>query len=156
MMDAECLQDAITILPEELLAPVDALRQQKRDFWKPIAAVAASLLLVVGLYHLQPLQKTAENGAFLEDAAEGAQVEDHRGSHAEYSTNLAAYSLTAKVKKTEKDHLVVSLPNGETAKVFFDNLEELKELSPGAEITLCFDQKPKDLKQLYPNGIFIK
>ncbi len=156
MIDAERLQDAITMLPEELLAPVDALRQQKRALWRPLAAVAASLLLVVGLYHLQPGQKTAENGAFLEDAAEGAQVEDYRGNSAEHSTNLAAYSLTATVKIIEKDHLVVTLANGETAKVFVDNLEEPKELTPGAEITLCFDQKPEDLKQLYPNNIIVK
>ena len=45
MIDAERLQDAITLLPEDLLAPVDALRKRKRTFWKPIAAVAASFLL---------------------------------------------------------------------------------------------------------------
>lgn len=156
MMDAERLQDAITILPEELLAPVDALRQQKRDFWKPIAAVAASLFLVVGLYHLQPLQKTAENEAFLEDAAEGAQFEDYRGNSKEHSTTQSAYSIPATVEKTEEDHWVVILPAGEAVKVFFDNLEEPPNFSPGTEVILCFDQNPKDLKQLYPNNIIEK
>lgn len=156
MMDAERLQDAITILPEELLAPVDALRQQKRDFWKPIAAVAASLLLVVGLYHLQPLQKTAENEAFLEDAAEGALLEDYRGNSKEHSTTQSAHSITATVEKTVEDHLVVILPAGEAAKVFFDNLEDPPNFSPGTEVILCFSQIPKDCKQLYPNNIIKK
>ena len=156
MIDAEQLHDALNLLPEDLLAPVDILRQRKRTYWKPIAAAAASLLLVVGLYQLQPAQKTTENGALLEDAVEGAQVEDYRGNSAEHSTSLAVYSLTAEVKKTEKDHLVVTLPNGETAKVFFSNLEESEKFSPGTEVTLCFSQIPKDLKQLYPNNIIVK
>ena len=89
MIDAERLQDAITALPEELLTPVDALRKQKRPVWKPIATVAASLLLVVGLYQLQPEKKSAENASAPQDAALGVLTDGKEGCTEEYSASLA-------------------------------------------------------------------
>ena len=162
MIDAERLQDAISLLPEELLSPVDALRQRKRVFWKPVAAVAASLLLVVGLYQLQPAQNTSDKGSFLEDAAEHAPadrgdgyVEEYAGNSIEHSTNLSAYFLPAKITEIAEDHLVVTLPAGESAKVFFDNLEEPSSFSVGDDITLYFPETPKNPRELYPNEILI-
>ena len=162
MIDAEHLQDAIGLLPEELLAPVDVLRKQKREVWKPVVAVAASLLLVVGLYHLQPVQKTADNGSFLEDAAEHAPadrgdgyVEEYAGNSIEHSTNLSAYFLTAKITEITENYLAVTLSDGKTAKVFLDHLEKNKEFSLSNEITLLFDQEPKNRKELYPKEILI-
>ena len=163
MINAECLQDAIGLLPEDLLSPVDALRQRKKVYWKPIAAVAASLLLVVGLWRLQPAQKSADNGAFLEDATEHAPagrgdgfVEDYAGNSIEQSTTLYAYFLPAKITEIHDTYWIVTLTEGESAKVFFDNLEELEGFSLGDEITLCFPAEPKELAELYPNEIFIK
>lgn len=156
MTDAERLQDAIGLLPEELLVPVDALRRQKRFSWKPIAAVAASFLLVAGLYQLQPAQKTADAGAFLEDAAENGKAErgdGFVGSSTEYSTNPSAYCLTAKITEITEDYLVVTLSEGETAKVFLENVKNPGEFSTGEEITLLFAQEPDDHKALYPNKI---
>lgn len=161
MTDAERLQDAIGLLPEELTEPVDALRQRKRIFWKPIAAVAASFLLIVGLWQLQP-KKAAENGAFSEDAAENVladrgdgYVEEYAGSSKEHSTCSYAYSLPAKITEVHNTYLVVTLPAGESVKVFFDNLEKVQFFSLGEKITLCFAQKPENTKKLYPNEILI-
>ena len=158
MINAEHLQDAITLLPEELLAPVDALRKQKRVFWKPVAAVAASFLLVVGLWRLQPVQKSADKGSFLEDAAEPGDglVENFAGSSKEHSTALYTYSLTAEITEIAEEYWIVALTGGETAKVFFDNLEEYSGFCVGDEIHLCFPEEPKNLTQLYPTEIFIK
>ncbi len=158
MISAERLQDAIGLLPEDMLAPVDALRRKKRMVWKPVAAVAASLLLVVGLYHLQPVQKSADKGSFLEDAAEHAPADrgdGFAGSSVEHSTNLSAYFLTAKITEITENYLAVTLSDGKTAKVFFDHLEKNKEFSLGNEITLLFDQEPKTHKELYPKEILI-
>lgn len=163
MINAERLQDAIGLLPEELLSPVDALRQRKKVYWKPIVAVAASLLLVVGLWRLQPVQKSADNGFFLEDAAEHAPagrgdgfVEEFAGNSIEQSTTLHTYFLPAQITEIHDTYWVVTLPAGESAKVFFDNLEECNDFSVGDEITLCFNDEPKKPTELYPNEIFIK
>lgn len=159
MIDAERLQDAINLLPEDMLAPVDALRQKKRFYWKPVAAVAASLLLVVGLYYFQPAKKAADNGAFLEDAAEHAPADrgdGFAGSSVEHSTNLSAYFLTAKITEITEKYLAVTLSDGETAKVFFDHLEKNEEFSLGKEIILWFNQEPTELTRLYPDDITIK
>ncbi len=155
MIDTERLQDAIGLLPEELLSPVDALRQQKRFSWKPIAAIAASFLLVVGLYQLQPAKKATDNGAFLEDAAENVKADRYVGSSVEQSTNLSAYFLTAKVTEITEEYLVVTLSEGDTAKVFLENVEKPGEFSLGEEITLLFAQEPEDFTQLYPKDILI-
>ena len=158
MINAERLQDAIGLLPEELLSPVDALRQRKKVYWKPIAAVAASLLLVVGLWQLQPAQKSADKGSALEDAAERGDgfVEEFAGNSIEQSTTLSACFLPAQITEIHDTYWVVTLPAGESAKVFFDNLEECNDFSVGDEITLCFNDEPKKPTELYPNEIFLK
>ena len=157
MISAEHLQDAIGLLPDELLFHTDALRQQKQPVWKPVAAVAASLLLVAGLYQLQPAQKSAENGKGMADAAENIITDGLTGnsSFSEHSTSLYVHSLPAKIMEVHADHLVVTLPAGESAKVFFDNLEEFGGFSVGDEITLCFTEPPKKPRELYPNEILI-
>lgn len=162
MMDAELLQDAIGLLPEEMLAPVDTLRRKKRAAWKPLVAVAASLLLVVGIWQLQPI--SADNNKGMEDADEHAPIADrgdgYSGSsnYSEYSTsdNLYLYCINAKVTEVMEDYLVVALAEGDTAKVFFENMEEKKAFSVGAEIELWFDTAPAELTQLNPNDITIK
>lgn len=160
MINAERLQDAITLLPEELLSPVDALRQKKQVLGRPIAAAVASLLLVVGLWYLQPAQKSADNGTFLEDAAEHAPadrgdglVEDYAGNSMEHSFSSYTYSLPVKITEVHEAYLVVILPAGESADVFFDNLEKAQDFSLGEKITLCFSRKPENLKKLFPNEI---
>ena len=156
MINAERLQDAITLLPEELLASVDALRKRKRTFWKPVAAVAASLLLVVGLYQLQPAKKSADNGSFLQDAADGEYVEGFAGNSKEHSTTTAAYSLSAKITEITEEYLVVTMPAGESAKVYLEKARGHTDFSPGMEILLFFEKEPEDHKQLYPDSISIK
>ena len=155
MIDAERLQDAITLLPEELLAPVDALRKRKRISWKPITAVAASFLLIVGLWWLQPGQKTTDTDSFLEDAAGRGEsfVEEDAGSYIEHSTTLNFYSLPAKITEITEVYLVVTLPAGESGKVFLDNLENPPIFSIGEEITLFFKKMPVKLTELYPDEI---
>lgn len=161
MISAERLQDAIGLLPEDMLAPVDALRRQKRISWKPFAAVAASFLLVVGLWQLQPMYKSAENGKGM-DAAEHAPAYRSDGytgnsSYSEHSSdNLYPYCLNAKITQIAEDHLVVTLAEGSTAKVFLENVEEAEEFFIGAEIVLWFDTAPNEFAQLYPKDITIK
>lgn len=48
-MKPDVFQDAMTLLPEEMLEPVDALRRKKLFPWKSVLATAACLCLVVGL-----------------------------------------------------------------------------------------------------------
>ncbi len=154
MIDAERLQDAITLLPEELLAPVDALRKRKRISWKPIAAVAASFLLVVGLYHLQPMEKTTEAEFSVEDAGQGIDrgESDNKGNF----LTINGYILTGKIIEVAEEHLVVTLADGQTATVFLDHLEAPKEIPTGSEIFMCFAQEPNNLEQLYPESILIE
>lgn len=160
MTDAEHLQDAIGLLPEDMLAPVDALRRQHRISWKPFAAVAASLLLVAGLWQLSPI--SAENGKGM-DAAEHAPVYSGDGltgssSYSEEHTadSLYPHSLHASITEIAEDYLVVTLAEGGTAKVFLENVEETKDFSVGSEIVLWFETAPTELAQLYPNDITIK
>lgn len=65
MINTEQLHDALTLLPDDLLEPVDALRQKKRFPWKSLAALAACLCLVVGLWFFFP-------GAVSMDSANGS------------------------------------------------------------------------------------
>ena len=53
-MNPEQLHDAISLLSDDLLVPVDKLRQKKRIPWKSVAALAACACLVVGLWTLFP------------------------------------------------------------------------------------------------------
>ena len=156
MINAEHLQDAMTLLPEELLAPVDTLRKQKRTFWKPIAAVAASFLLVVGLYQLQPAKKSAENTSFLQDAEAGIEMEGNTGNSKEHSTTLYTCSLPAQVTEITEEYLVVTMPAGESAKVYLGKVRGHMNFSPGTEIVLHFEKEPEDFKQLYPDSISTK
>ncbi len=157
MISAEHLQDAMGLLPEEMLVPVDALRRQKRISWKPFAAVAASLLLVVGLWWLQPVTKSAESGKGMEDAAENVLADGFAGnsSFSEHATELYAYSLTVKVTEVTEDYWVVTLPDKTEAKAYLDNLEKPATLTLGADIVLLFYEAPGDLQQLYPNKIIV-
>lgn len=85
-MNAEQFHDALTLLSPDLVAEADALRQRPRvpARWKPLAALAACFLLVLGLGRLRifapgyssAAPETATNMA--EDAApeEAAAAED--------------------------------------------------------------------------------
>ena len=75
-MKAEQFQDAMTLLPEDLLQPVDALRRRKRVPWPSILATAACFCLLVGLSFVYGLNRSksssdtratvsAENGSAL-------------------------------------------------------------------------------------------
>lgn len=65
MKNAEHIHDALSLLPDELLAPVDALRQKKRFPWKSLTALAACLCLIAGLWLFFP-------GAVSMDSANGS------------------------------------------------------------------------------------
>lgn len=153
MISTEQLQDAITLLPEDLLLPVDALRKQKKRFWKPVAAVAASFLLVAGLWQLQPAQK---NTSCLQDAAAGVVMYNEKEFSKEQSTSSYIYSLPVKVTEITEEYLVVTMPAGESAKVYLEKARGHTDFSPGMEILLFFEKEPEDHKQLYPDSISIK
>ena len=60
-MTEEKLLDAMALLPDGMLEETDRLRQKKRIPWKGIAALAACLCLVAGIWLIQPGSKAAEN-----------------------------------------------------------------------------------------------
>lgn len=62
-MTEEKLLDAMALLPDEMLEETDRLRQKKRIPWKGIAALAACLCLVAGIWLIQPGSKATENAA---------------------------------------------------------------------------------------------
>ena len=62
-MNAETLHDAISLLPEALLTDVDRLRRKKSVPWRSIAALAACLCMVAGLWTLGSGGIKAESGS---------------------------------------------------------------------------------------------
>lgn len=143
-MKPEQLQDAITLLPEELLQPVDALRQKKRFPWKSVLATAACLCLVVGLalgYAGILAPATAENGA-----AEAPMQEVISDSTSE------APSLV-EVVKVEADHILVVNANSGNSdscalrapiKIFFAKLPQAPVVEVGQLLELYWDTEDYD------------
>ena len=156
MMHAEHLQDAITLLPDELLSPVEALRQKKATSWKKAVAVAASVLLVIGLWHLHPMAKTGASSDAMGDINNAPMDGVAESDSEEHLTTDYAYNLSAVVAEIGESHLTVTLSDGKTATVYFDNLQTQKTFLPGQEISLLFVQDPKDSLELYPDKIVIK
>lgn len=154
-MNAEHLHDALSLLPDDLLEPVDQLRQKKKRIpWKPIAALAACACLVVGLWTLFPGgAKSADNAAGMapEDGFSG--LLDNITQESETCTFLPVTVL-----EVAEDRLTV-LPGeyltdvAQPITVLFDELETVPQLKKGQRIKLYCEEYPDNGKPLVPYRI---
>lgn len=155
-MNADMLHDAISMLPEDLLAPVDALRCKKRFRWQPVAALAACLCLVMGLWLFPPaFSKNSSNGSVI--GPEEGLGDGFCGSITDQITQESATtcSLRATVVEVAEDYLIVQLSNAEAVTVQLDALEQPVTLSPGQIIKLYCNEIPYDTTPLVPYRIEI-
>lgn len=145
MINAQQIHDALTLLPEDLLTPVDALRRRKRFIWKPMAALAACMALVVGLWFLFPGAMSADNaGAAPENGSGDGSV----GAITDQITQESASGtgvLSATVAEVAEDYITV-LPGNTLADVsgpltvLLEELEDVPTLEKGQSVTLyCKD-----------------
>ena len=161
MLDSHMLHDALTLLPEELLIPVDAQRRKKLPLWKPLSAVAACLCLVFSFWLWQPTDKATGNTAIRDGYTEysannsgGGLMDKAEEYHSE--TTIGFSLMNAKVIAVEDTYLLVTLfSSGESATVYTEKLQELPSVSIGDTVSLTFPEAPKDLKNLYPTQINI-
>lgn len=155
-MNAEHLHDAISLLPDDLLEPVDQLRQKKHISWKSVATLAACACLVVGLWSLFP------GGMKSADNATGMVPEDGFGILNDSITQESAGSsfLSAIIVEVAQDHITV-LPGqlatdiAEPITVQLDELETVPELVKGQRIKLYCKEFPDDTQTLVPYRIEI-
>lgn len=151
-MTPEHLHDAISLLPEDMLIPVDKLRQKTQAPWKSIATVAACLCLVAGLWLIYPGNKVAmdsANGAACPEVA--PEVES--GSTQYSSTTEGAL---VQVLTVEEDSLqVFSKPTQEctdpdyciqltTLTLTFENLEQVPKVAPGQTLRIYYEPEQLD------------
>lgn len=156
MIDAEHIHDALSLLPDDLLEPVDALRQKRHIPWKSITATAACLCLVVGLWLLIP-------GAASKDSANGSAKGDKFAgvSDSVNQESLAQKPIVAMVVEVAEDRIIV-LP-GENltdiatpVTVLLTELEEVPALANGQRISIYCSENPDLTKPLLPYRIEIK
>lgn len=145
-MNAENLQDAISLLPEEMLRDVDALRQKKPFPWKSVVSLAACLCLVAGLWLLSPFY--AADKVSMEAASGNSMPE--RGTLSAESSILDSEVCTwvDEVYEVYEDHIVLSSPDAgridSAVKVCFDNLEEIPQLQPGQTVRIYYTEDQYD------------
>ena len=160
-MDVHSLHDAISLLPEEMLIPVDAMRQKKRVSWRSLVAVAACFCLMFGLWLFRPLDKASGNTAIRDGITEnsannsgGGLMDKAEEYHSEVTIGFSL--MNAKVIAVEETYLLVTLfSSGESATVYTEKLQELPSVKVGDTVSLTFPEAPKDLKNLYPTQINI-
>lgn len=155
-MNPDMLHDAISSLPEDLLAPVDALRQKKRASWQPVAGLAACVCLLAGLCLLPPtVAKNSSNGSAI--VPEEGRGDGITGSIADQVTQESSgvYSLIATVVEVTAESLIVQPDNTEPVMVQLDALEQVPTLSAGQKIRIFCKEIPKDTTPIVPYRIVI-
>lgn len=157
-MNAEHLHDAISLLPEDLLEPVDKLRQRKPIPWKSVAALAACACLVVGLWSLFPGdRKAADNAASIEPGDGYSGILDDI-----VDESTTCVYLSATILEVTKSHITV-LPGDELTDtdvagpvtVKLDQLETIPALKKGQRIKLYCEEFPDNGLPLTPYRIEI-
>lgn len=152
MISGRDIQDALNLLPDDLLEPVDALRRKKRVPWKALTALAACLCLCVGLWHFFP-------GAAAENSAGGDLVGNADADGALKDEYTAESGSGVKISEVEvyevgEDYLSVvpipKLPEGfnpddfcvqmATIRVTFEKLDTPPALEPGQKIRLYYTE----------------
>lgn len=155
MIDAEHIHDALTLLPDELLEPVDALRQKRRIPWKSVTATAACLCLVAGLWLFAP--NTALKGA----SGNTGGDRFHGACDSVNQESLTQKPIVATVIEVAKDRIVVlpgdSLTDIATpVTVLLTDLEKIPDLTAGQRINIYCQETPDLTKPLLPYRIEIK
>lgn len=145
-MNAENLQDAISLLPEEMVADVDRLRRKKPNPWKGVIAAAACICLLTSLWVLQNGGIKAESGS----AAPDRYYSDGAGMESAESNSQIAPMMVATVVEVQEDRIIV-LP-GETLTsiaqpmtVMLTELEEIPRLTKNQRIRIYFLEKTNPL-----------
>ena len=109
-MNADKLHDAISLLPDDLLEPVDALRRKKRIPVRSLTALAACACLVAGLWLFAPdAFRSAENnaGAAMGDGLLSGNSNSLSGQPQEKPEAESKAFLTATVMEIKEDYIVV-------------------------------------------------
>lgn len=145
-MNAENLQDAISLLPEEMVADVDQLRRKKPNPWKGVIAAAACLCVLLGLWSLGNGGIKAESGS----AAPDRYFNDDAGMESAESNSQVAPGMTATVVEVQEDRIIV-LP-GETLTsiaqpitVMLTQLEDIPTLEKNQRIRIYYNEKTDPL-----------
>lgn len=145
-MNAENLQDAISLLPEEMVADVDRLRRKKPNPWKGVIAAAACICLLTGLWTLQNGGIKAESGS----AAPDRYYSDGAGMESAESNSQIAPMMVATVVEVQEDRIII-LP-GETLTsiaqpitVMLTELEEIPKLTKNQRIRIYYKEKTNPL-----------
>ena len=159
MIDSQNIHDALNLLPDDLIAPVEALRKKKPFPWKALTALVACLCLCVGLWHFLP------NIAV--DNLAGSMLENGSGltGDMEFSTS-SPHIHTFEVYEVGQDHITaVPVPKIELSDdicvqisvttVTFENLETSPELNPGQHIRIYYEDNGGDGTTVSPYRIEI-
>lgn len=140
-MNPEILHDAISRLPEDLLTPVDALRQKKRFPWKSLSALAACLCLAAGLWLFFPggISMDNSNGSAMPPEEGLGSISD--GFSQEESATQSPWD--AKVTQVYETYILVNKA-GAIVSVSFENLEEIPEFYVGQWLYIWCNEGPWD------------
>ena len=152
-MNAEQLHDAISLLPEDLLEPVDRLRQKKPVPWRSVTALAACACLVVGLWSLFPGDQKATDNC-------GAPMEPGDGysclTDSIVEESVTEMHLLATVLEVAQDRITVLLiEKNQSVTVKLDKLETIPPLENGQKIKLYCEEFPDNGQPLIPYRIEI-
>ena len=149
MIDGQNIHDALNLLPEDLIAPVDALRQRKRFPWKSLATTAACIALCVGLLSLIPAGMKA--GSTAPERADGAASMENGSTQHLLTADLSVYQVEDDhiYAVGAKDPMLDAIGSIAATCITFENLSTVPELKPGQKIRIYYTKKE-------PDGITIK
>lgn len=138
-MNPELLHDAISLLPADMLADVDQLRQKKPKPWKGLLAAAACLCLVVGLLYILPDDMKAM------DAANGSGMGmDHQSAE-----SVTFAPMTATVIEVQEDTIVVLpgdvITDSQPITVLLTELEEIPPISEDQRVRIYYSESTDPL-----------
>ena len=146
-MNAENLQDAISLLPEEMVADVDRLRRKKPNPWKGVIAAAACICLLTGLWVLQNGGIKAESGS----AAPDRYYDGGAGMESAESNSQAAPMMIATVVEVQEDRIVVLPDNkiltviAQPITVMLTDLEDIPNLTANQCIRIYYKENTNPL-----------
>lgn len=136
MITAENIHDALTLLPDDLIAPVDALRRKKRIPWRSLTAAAACLCLCAGLYFFILPGAVEKNAAGM--ATESAPL-IQTAEVIIYSVGEDYLQIAPKPNNNfaTEDNLFASMAS---VIVTFENLQTVPDLKPGQKIRIYYTE----------------
>lgn len=150
-MTAEQLHDAIGLLPAELVAEADALRQSRplrRGHWKRYAAMAACFILVLGCAMTLRLGMTAKmsrTDAVMEAAPAEIPALQTPGAKADSSAVTALLETAAAASKTPE---IICIPTPA-------NLSGTKCYASGPKITLLSSREELEAYRVKWEGAYL-